>query len=179
MKSLIDYMGGLKLAGGDHDGQPFKVLPWERRFIMGAFRGPGDSALSVARGNGKSALVAAIATAVVDPAGPLTGNRREVLCVASSFSQSESCFRGRFVFLAVSRATTLGNRQACGGLQDSQNMATVEYISRPGHDVRALGGDPRRAHGLRPALALLDEPSAVGPSEIANGCTFCYQDRPG
>ena len=36
MKSLIDYMGRLKLAGGDHDGQPFAVLPWEKRFIMGA-----------------------------------------------------------------------------------------------------------------------------------------------
>ena len=39
MKALIDYMGGLRLAGGDHDGQPFKVLPWEKRFINGAFRG--------------------------------------------------------------------------------------------------------------------------------------------
>ena len=38
MKGLIDYMGRLKLAGGDHDGQPFKVLPWEKRFIMGAFQ---------------------------------------------------------------------------------------------------------------------------------------------
>ena len=54
---IVEYLGGLTLAGGDHDGEPFVVLPWECRFVCGAFRGPGDSALSVARGNGKSALV--------------------------------------------------------------------------------------------------------------------------
>ena len=162
MKSLIDYMGGLKLAGGDHDGQPFKVLPWERRFIMGAFRGPGDSALSVARGNGKSALVAAIATAVVDPAGPLTGNRREVLCVASSFSQARIVFEDVLYFLRGS-GCDLGNRKVWR-LQDSQNMATVEH-KPTGARCRALGGDPRRAHGLRPALALLDEPSQWDPAK--------------
>ena len=165
MKTLIDYMGRLKLAGGDHDGQPFAVLPWEKRFIMGAFAGPGDSALSVARGNGKSALVAlvaAIATAVVDPAGPLTGNRREVLCVASSFSQARIVFEDVLYFLRGA-GCDLGNRRDWR-LQDSQNMATVEY-KPTGSRCRALGGDPKRAHGLRPALALLDEPDLA-----ANSC---------
>ena len=44
--------------GGDHDGEAFKVLPWERRFINGAFKTPECSALTVARGDGKNALVA-------------------------------------------------------------------------------------------------------------------------
>ena len=162
MKGLIDYMGGLKLAGGDHDGQPFAVLPWEKRFIMGAFKGPGDSALSVARGNGKSALVAAIATAVVDPAGPLTGNRREVLCVASSFSQARIVFEDVLYFLRGA-GCDLGDRKVWR-LQDSQNMATVEHKAT-GSRCRALGGDPRRAHGLRPALALLDEPAMWDPAK--------------
>ena len=37
-------------------------------------------------------------------------------------------------------------------------MATVEY-KPTGARCRAIGGDPKRAHGLRPALALCDEPS--------------------
>ena len=162
MKALIDYMGGLKLAGGDHDGEPFKVLPWERRFITGAFRGPGDSALSVARGNGKSCVVAAIATAVVDPAGPLTGNRREVLCVASSFSQARVVFEDVLYFLR-SAGHDLGDRKRWR-LQDSVNSATVEY-KPTGARCRALGGDPRRAHGLRPFLALMDEPAQHEPGK--------------
>ena len=62
---LISFLEGLKLAGGDHDGADFTVLKWERRFIRGAFGRPGDAALTVARGNGKSALVAGIGSAVV------------------------------------------------------------------------------------------------------------------
>ena len=47
---LVAYVGGLTLAGGDHDGAPFVVLPWEKRFVFGVWRNPGDAALSVARG---------------------------------------------------------------------------------------------------------------------------------
>ena len=86
-RDLIGYLGGLRLAGGDHDGERFEVLPWEARFVRGAFGVPGDGALSVARGNGKSALCAGIAAAVVDPRGPLHGRRREAVVAAASFEQ--------------------------------------------------------------------------------------------
>ena len=70
---MIKFLGELVLSGGDHDGELFRVLPWEKKFIRGAFAVDGPAALSVARGNGKSALVAGIAAAVVDPEGPLHG----------------------------------------------------------------------------------------------------------
>ena len=88
MQALTDYIGGLILAGGDHDGEAFTVLPWERRFLAGAFAVTGDAGLSIARGNGKSALVAAIACGGCGPCGPLTGRRREVVVVASAFGQA-------------------------------------------------------------------------------------------
>ena len=97
---LVDYLGGLVLAGGDRDGEQFTVLPWERRFLRGAFGRAKDSGLSVARGNGKSALVAAVAAAVVDPLGPLHGRRREVVVVASSFDQGRVVFEDVLAFLA-------------------------------------------------------------------------------
>ena len=46
-QDLIAYIGGLTLTGEDHDAAPFSVLPWEGRFLRGAFRGSGDAALSV------------------------------------------------------------------------------------------------------------------------------------
>ena len=62
MKQLESYLRGLTITQGRLAGEPFKVLPWERRFIAGAFAdGVGTAALSVARGNGKTALVAGIA----------------------------------------------------------------------------------------------------------------------
>ena len=152
---LIAYLGGLVLAGGDRDGEAFTVLPWERRFIRGAFGQSGHAALTVGRGNGKSALVAGIAAAVVDPAGPLHGNRREAVCVASSFDQSRVIFEDVLSFLRG--RYDLSDRKRWR-VQDSANRATVEW-RETGARVRTIGSDPAKAHGLRPALALLDEPA--------------------
>ena len=152
---IVEYLSGLTLAGGDHDGEPFTVLPWERRFIRGAFGRPGHAALSVARGNGKSALVAGIAAAVVDPDGPLHGRRRECVCVASSFDQSRVIFEDVLAFL---RARFDVDDRRTWRIQDSANRATVEHRAS-GARVRCIGSDPAKAHGLRPALVLADEPA--------------------
>ena len=156
---ILAYLGTLELAGGDHDGEPFEVLPWEKRFVRGAFRTSGDAALTVARGNGKSGLVAGIACAVADPVGPLHGRRREVVCVASSFTQ------GRVVFedcVAMLRTKT-GLPSKAWRLQDSANVATIEH-RESGARIRCIGSDPKRAHGLRPALAIMDEPGQYDPA---------------
>ena len=160
-RALVGYVAGLTLAGGDHDGEPFAVLPWERRFLLGAFRGPGDAGLSIARGNGKSCFLSAVASAVVDPLGPLHGRRREVVVCAASFSQGRIIFEDCLAFLGA--RYDLGDRSEWRR-QDSANLATLEY--RPsGARVKCIGSDPGNAHGLRPALALLDEPAQWEPGK--------------
>ena len=160
MRGLVDYLGTLTLTGGDHDGEPLEVLPWQARFIRGAFGQPGDAGLSLGRGNGKSALCAGIACAVVDPAGPLHGNRREVVVVASSFAQGRIIFEDALAFLGARH--DLGDRSEWRR-QDSPNNATLEHRAS-GARIRCLGSDPRRAHGIRPALVLCDEPAQWPPS---------------
>ena len=152
---LIDYLGGLTLSHGDRAGEAFKVLPWERRFVMGAWRVPGDVAFSVARGNGKTALVAGIATAGVDPDGPLHQRRGEIVCVASSFDQSRLIFEDVLAFLRERH--DLDDRKVWR-VQDSANRASVEYKAT-GARVRCIGSDPAKAHGLRPSLVMADEPA--------------------
>ncbi|MCY4637544.1 MAG: hypothetical protein OXG04_24140 [Acidobacteria bacterium] len=71
-RQVIDYLAGLTLTGGDRDGEPFTVLPWESRFCRGAFAVDGPAALSVARGNGKSALVAGDRLCAGRPRWPAT-----------------------------------------------------------------------------------------------------------
>ena len=159
-RALVEYVSGLTLAGGDHDGQRFEVLPWESRFLRGAFRGPGDAGLTVGRGNGKSALLAAVASAVVDPRGPLTGRRREVVVSAASFEQARVIYEDVLAFLG--ERYDLGDR-AEWRKQDSANRATLEFRGS-GARVRCIGSDPGNAHGLRPALALLDEPAQWAPA---------------
>ena len=159
-RSLVEYVGGLELAGGDHDGQRFEVLGWERRFLRGAFRGAGDAGLSVARGNGKSALLAAVAAAVVDPAGPLHGRRREVVVSAASFQQGRVIYEDVLAFLGA--RYDLGDR-AEWRRQDSANLASLECRAS-GARVKCIGSDPGPAHGLRPALVLADEPAQWAPA---------------
>ncbi|MDE0235879.1 MAG: hypothetical protein OXN95_01475 [bacterium] len=97
--ALIDYLGRLTIVGGDRDGEPFELQPWEAHFCRGAFKDDGDAALSMARGNRKSALMAGIATATVDPLGTLTGSRFEAMPVASSFYLSLIIFEDALAFL--------------------------------------------------------------------------------
>ena len=149
------FLGRLTMTGGDCDGEAFAVLPWEKRLLRVAFDSPGDVAVSVARGNGKSALVAAIATAVVDPDGPLHGPRREVIAVASSFQQGRVIFEDVLAFLRARHGKLASGTWR---LQDSANNAAIEH-RESGARVRCIGSDPARAHGLRPFLVLADEPA--------------------
>ena len=103
----------------------------------------------------KSALVAGLAAAVVDPDGPLHGPRRECVCVASSFDQSRIVFEDVLAFLRAKH--DLSDRKLWR-VQDSANRATVEWRDT-GARVRCIGSDPAKAHGLRPALVLADEPA--------------------
>ena len=155
-RELVAWLGGLTLSGGDLGGQRFEVWPWERRFILGTFGQPGDAALSIGRGNGKSGFCAGLAAAVVCPGAPLHGVRREVVCVASSFGQARIIYEDVLEYVR-GLGHDLSDRSKWRR-QDSANLATLEY--RPtGARVRCIGSDPKRAHGLRPFLVLADEPA--------------------
>ena len=51
---LSEFLAGLTVSQGRRAGEPLTVLPWQRRFVRGAFApGVQSAGLSVARGNGK------------------------------------------------------------------------------------------------------------------------------
>ena len=85
---LSNYIQRLTIGQGRHAGEPFKLLAWQKRFLRGAFKsGVGDAALSIARANGKSVLIAAIGSAAIDIDAPLVEPMGECLIVASTFQQ--------------------------------------------------------------------------------------------
>ena len=150
--SLTDYLSALTVTQGRHAGDPFAVLPWQRRFVRGAFAsGTSTAALSVARGNGKTTLVAGIACAALD--GPLMQPRGEVIVVAASFQQG----RVAFDHVAAFMADKLADRKAWR-VSDTQQVASIENRAT-GARLRVVGNDPRKAHGLAPFLVLMDEPA--------------------
>lgn len=139
-KNLVRYVGS-----------KLDLIYWERRFLAKLERTKGDLALSVARGNGKSALCAAIGCAVLD--GPLRVPGADVILVASSFAQAGIMGRDVVAYLGdalLDRRTW--RKRDTSGIFEIQHRPT-------GARLRAIGSDPRRMHGLRPVLVLADEPA--------------------
>ncbi len=149
---LIAYLSGLTITHGRLAGQGFNVLPWQKRFVRGAFRsGVQSAALSVGRGNGKTALLSGIACATLD--GPLAVSRGETVVVASSFEQARIGFEHCIAFMG----DKLIDRERWK-IWDTAQQARIED-KRTGARVRCIRSDPRRAHGLAPVLVLADEPA--------------------
>ena len=152
MTDLERYLSDLTITQGREAGESFVVLPWQRRFLRGAFApGASTSALSVVRGNGKTALLSAVACATLN--GPMMVPRGETLIVASSFMQATIAFEHAVAFLG----DTLKDRKRWR-LWRSGQLAKIED-KETGASIRCLGSDPKRAHGLAPSLVLADEPA--------------------
>ena len=150
--NLIRYLSDLTVTQGRLAGQPFTVLPWQRRFVRGAFaQGVQSAALTVARGNGKTALLSGIAAATLD--GPLMVPRGKTVIVASSFEQARIAFEHVIAFMDDKLAD-----KGRWKVWDTAQQARIED-RKTGARVRCIGSDPRRAHGLAPVLVLADEPA--------------------
>lgn len=154
---LTNWMSGLKVPSGPRAGKHFEVLPWQEQFFQMVERKPGDLALSVARGNGKTATAAAIATACVHPEGPLHVRGAETLIVASSVRQAGIVY-GDVLAMLFPEGRPRRN-DATWRVRDSDRLRRVDH--RPSlASVEVIGSSPRRATGLRPLLVLADEPAS-------------------
>ena len=94
-EAVENYLAGLIIPQGRFAGQPFPVMPWQSRFIQGAFRDDVlDAALSVGtreRENHTYAPGSWRQRSIKD--GPLNSPNAESLLVASSFGQATIAFR--------------------------------------------------------------------------------------
>lgn len=160
-RQIIDYLGTLTVTQGRLAGQKFEVLPRQKRFIKGAFAPEIiEASLSVARGNGKTTLVAGLACAALD--GPLAVDRGEVVIAASSFEQARIDFSHALAFLRGRHGDALEDR-SLWRIQDSANKAQITNRVN-GALLKCVGADPRRMHGLAPSLQVCDEGAQWEPS---------------
>ena len=113
--------------------------------------GVTTAALSIARANGKTALMAGVACATLD--GPLALPRGETILVASSFEQARVAFEHVLAFLG----DKLEDKKTWRIWDTAQQAAITNRVLKT--RVRCIGSDPRRAHGLAPTLVLADEPA--------------------
>ena len=139
---------------GSKVGQPMKLLPFQRQFILDVFDNPSGTSrayLSVARKNGKSALIAAIVLAHL--VGPMARQNSQIISGARSRDQASLVFKlaekmvrlspdlNKIVRIVPSQKVLLGL------------LCNVEY--------KAISAEAGTAHGLSPVLAVLDEVGQV------------------
>jgi len=135
-------------------GQPMKLLPFQRKFILDVFdnrSGTSRAYLSVARKNGKSALIAAIVLAHL--VGPMARQNSQIISGARSRDQASLVFK-----LAEKMVRLSPELNKIVRIVPSQKMllgllCNVEY--------KAISAEAGTAHGLSPVLAVLDEVGQV------------------
>jgi len=140
-------------------GKPFKLLPFQKRFIKDIYDNPAGTSrayLSVARKNGKSALIAAILLAHI--AGPEARINSQIISGARSRDQAALVFKLAEKMVRLSPILSqlikiVPSQKSLIGL-----ARNVEY--------KAISAEAGTAHGLSPVLAILDEVGQVrGPAD--------------
>ncbi len=146
---------------GDEEkvGQPMKLEPFQRRFILEIYDNPvgtHSAYLSIARKNGKTALIAAILLAHL--AGPEAVQNSQIVSGAQSQDQAAVVFELARKMVNLSPAMTDLVHVAPSGKRLIGLRKNVVY--------RALSAEGKTAHGLSPILAILDEVGQiVGPTD--------------
>lgn len=144
---------------GDHIGQPLKLEAFQRKFILEIYDSPvgtHSAYLSIARKNGKTALIAAILLAHL--CGPEAVQNSQIVSGAQSKDQAAVVFELARKMVELSPELSRVVRIQPSGKRLVGIARNVLY--------RALAAEGKTAHGLSPILAILDEVGQViGPTD--------------
>lgn len=142
---------------GDHIGKPIKLEQFQRRFILEIYDNPvgtHSAYLSIARKNGKTALIGAILLAHL--VGPEAVHNSQIISGAQSKEQAAVVFELAVKMIEMSPVLVKLVRIQPSGKRLVGLARNVLY--------RALAAEGKTAHGLSPILAILDEVGqVVGP----------------
>lgn len=144
---------------GDHIGKPIKLEYFQRKFILEIYDNPvgtHSAYLSIARKNGKTALIAGLLLAHL--VGPEAVQNSQIVSGAQSKEQAAVVFELARKMIEMSPILSKLVRIQPSGKRLIGLARNVLY--------RALSAEGKTAHGLSPILAILDEVGQiVGPTD--------------
>ena len=144
---------------GKHVGKPIKLMEFQRKFITDIYDNPKGTSrayLSVARKNGKSALIAAILLAHI--VGPEARQNSQIVSGARSRDQASLVFKLAEKMVRLSPGLSKIIKVVPSSKMLIGLPVNVEY--------KAISAEAGTAHGLSPVLAILDEVGQVrGPQD--------------
>lgn len=148
-----------KAPEGDLIGQPIKLLPFQRDFILAVYdnpRGTSTGILSIGRKNGKTALIAGILLAHL--VGPEAVQNSQIVSGAMSKEQAAILFELARKMVDMSDELRPLVKVFPSGKRLLGIRRNVTY--------KALAAEGKTTHGLSPILAIMDELGQVkGPSD--------------
>src|SRR5215831_13271309 len=153
-KRVIDFIQKLTVPSGKGHGQRFRLRKFQKQFIRDIYephlrgrRVVRRAILSMARKNGKSALIAAIALAhLVGPEATLHG---EIYSAANDRDQAAIVFKFARQFVELEPEL----RDEIEIIASTKTM----IARRTGSVYRALSAEAGTKHGYQPSVAIFDE----------------------
>lgn len=149
----------LRVPEGDLMGQPIKLEPFQRDFVLAVYDNPVGThtgVLSIGRKNGKTALIAGLLLAHV--AGPEAVQNSQIVSGAMAQDQAALVFNLAAKMIDLSPELSARIRIFPSGKRLLGLSKNVEY--------KALSAEAKTKHGLSPVLIILDELGQVrGPTD--------------
>jgi len=149
----LRFLGSLKVPAGPKAGHGLRLAPFQKQFVRGALRSSVSvAALSIGRGNAKSALASGLAL------GALLGEwddqpAREILIAARTRDQG----RVAWDFVAGFSRSLPEDVQRRMTFRRSPRLEIEYDEGGSGHLLRVIAADGKSALGTAPTLILMDE----------------------
>lgn len=148
-----------RVPEGPRVGRPINLLSFQRRFILAIYDAPRRvrrAYLSIARKNGKSALIACMVLAHL--VGPEAVRNSQIVCGARSRDQASIVFKLALKMVNLSPEL----RKIVRDVPSSKTLVGLPMNV----EFRAISAEAGTAHGLSPVLAIMDEVGQVkGPAD--------------
>jgi phage terminase large subunit-like protein len=159
-EKIIDFIHAhCRVPEGKLVGRPIRLDPFQREFILAIYDNPVTTRraiLSIARKNGKSALIAALV--LVHIVGPEAKLNSQVVSGARSRDQAA------LVFKLASKMVRLSSELSSRVHIVPSSKTLIGKAMNA--EYRALSADGDKNHGLSPALVIFDELGQIrGPKD--------------
>lgn len=166
-QAVIDFIELLKVPSGDGQGKPIRLRPWQKQFIFDVYA-PQESGrrrvrraiFSVARKNGKTALIAALVLAhLIGPEAEVNG---EIYSAATDREQAGQ------VFKFARQMVEMEPEFAPNGSAPLTVVPSTKTIVCKGNGsfYRALSAEAGTKHGLNPSVWIYDELAQARDHEL-------------
>lgn len=150
---MLAFLGTLPIVSGLRAGELMEVVAFQEQFVRGVYaetdgeRRVRLAALSVARGNGKSGLLAGLSLGHL--LGPMMEPYGECYAAALDREQASVLYRMTcaYIYAVPWMAARVNIRDQFKEITDHESNSTW----------RALTSDARKAHGLAPSFWIADE----------------------